>query len=427
MHMWNTFQALIMYCCLCIIIVQIYDTKFNKTCVLFSLIYIPIFIIAIKTDYHTFMYTTPVLMVINIILLKLCYRHFKIKTIIYWYLFLFMSAAIFTATIVAIVSSNKYLIEVIVYLIIWIVCCVIAFTKTKHKLIQIMEWTPRLIKIIILALLIVMALISTLIYGIHDASTHENWILMIQLFGLLMIVFVCILLPIVVNHSVKNKYLKQLTDDYQKQIQIQANHYEALAKSNWELRRFRHDFKNLWIGLNELIQTEQSEDALDMLNHYHTSFVNDAESILQFDTGNGIVDALLTDKQVSAQSINTTVNFSGAVPSNGISPTDLCVLFGNTLDNAIEACERLPLESKKSININCKPMAGYLFIYIDNPVIEDIQISNNCIPTTKADKNLHGFGLYSLEQIVKNHNGELKLSCSNKVFEVSIDLCIDVK
>lgn len=71
-------------------------------------------------------------------------------------------------------------------------------------------------------------------------------------------------------------------------------------------------------------------------------------------------------------------------------------------------------------------MGGYLWIKIQNPVVENVEIRNNSISTTKEDKTLHGFGLYSLQQVVKKHNGELKLTCENNVFETSIELNIEI-
>ena len=69
-------------------------------------------------------------------------------------------------------------------------------------------------------------------------------------------------------------------------------------------------------------------------------------------------------------------------------------------------------------------MTGFLFLTITNPIAEKVLIRNNHIATTKEDKTLHGFGLYSLHSIVKKYDGEVKLSATENSFTINVDLCI---
>ena len=59
------------------------------------------------------------------------------------------------------------------------------------------------------------------------------------------------------------------------------------------------------------------------------------------------------EKQQRAASCNAQITFQGTIPSNFLSPTDLCVILGNTLDNAIEACEKIQSENKTIISVIC--------------------------------------------------------------------------
>lgn len=140
--------------------------------------------------------------------------------------------------------------------------------------------------------------------------------------------------------------------------------------------------------------------------------------------GNGIVDALLVDKQQKSAAANTVIKFEGSVPSNGIDATELCVIFGNTLDNAIEACQKINSKETKTIDVRCESGNGFMFIRISNPTNRDVTIINNTVETTKDNKQLHGFGIYSLNQTVKKHDGDLKLVCKNKKFIVDISMSL---
>lgn len=172
--------------------------------------------------------------------------------------------------------------------------------------------------------------------------------------------------------------------------------------------------------MQELIKSNNIEGAIDLLRK--SSGADSEGNFRNFETGNGIVDTILCEKQREADSINTLVKFEGAVPAEKISPTDLCVIFGNTLDNAIEACEKIHTDDKNIINVSCKSAGGFMFVSITNPVEENIQISNNIIKTSKSNKTEHGFGMYSLKKSVDKYNGTVKLSCSDKIFSVELEL-----
>jgi sensor histidine kinase regulating citrate/malate metabolism len=241
---------------------------------------------------------------------------------------------------------------------------------------------------------------------------------------ILLLLLICMIIPVLLIAILTNTYLKKQNEAYEKELQAQAAHYVSLSKSNYELRRFRHDFNNIRIGLMQSIQDHDYSTAMEMLESSHKNILTATNAILQYDTGNGIVDAILTDKQIKAREDHITIKFDGSVPPNALSAVDLCVLFGNTVDNAVEACEKLPKEAEKEIKITSRCNSGFIFIQIENPTAEAVVIQNNMIDTTKADRSSHGYGLYSLKQTVKKYDGEIALSCDNNVFKVNLDLSI---
>ena len=179
------------------------------------------------------------------------------------------------------------------------------------------------------------------------------------------------------------------------------------------------------IGLSQYLKEKDCAGALDMLNSAAIDMQRSSDDIVGFDTGNGIVDAILADKQSRAKTNNIKIIFSGSVPPNSIAPTDLCIIFGNTLDNAIEACEKISDDIERIIFVTCRCNSGFVFIDITNPVAEDVVINGINVETSKLDKASHGYGLYSLNKTVKKLDGEVKLSCENKIFKVEIDFSIE--
>lgn len=221
-----------------------------------------------------------------------------------------------------------------------------------------------------------------------------------------------------------NKQIKKISENYMNQIESQSRFYSQLSKSYFELRKFKHNYNNTSIGLKKLLEDGNIKEALELLKTQ-----DDELKLLsiQFDTGSGIVDALLTDKQKQADNINTTITFEGSVPGEAIEAVDLCIIFGNPLDNALEACAKIDAEAPIEIHISCACNSGFIFIDITNPVKNKVEIRGNLPETTKPDKEMHGFGLYSLEKVIKKYDGEVTCECDETTFKLSMEFSIPVR
>ena len=238
---------------------------------------------------------------------------------------------------------------------------------------------------------------------------------------IILLVVDALLISVLLVYTVTNKHILGVAENYEKQIKAQADYYRKLAESNLTLRRFRHDSHNIYIGLEKLLSENKAQEAIQML---HKGREECFQQKPQYDTGNGIVDALLEDKSAKGQTIHTGITFEGAVPAAAIEPMDLCVIFGNTLDNALEACEKLPPEQEKTIAVQCSGKCGFLFIDITNPVLEPVSVKGGVPATTKKDKKEHGLGLYSLQKIVKKYEGTIQCDCDTAQFTISVSLHI---
>ena len=240
----------------------------------------------------------------------------------------------------------------------------------------------------------------------------------------IILILLSLIVPLLIIYSMTNKHMKHLSNNYKNQIDAQSVFYVQLAESMFELRRFKHNYKSTNIGLMKLLSEGKSNEALKLLEAQNQEL--DSASV-QFDTGNGIVDALLSDKQSQADKINTMIKFEGAIPRKAIEAVDLCIIFGNPLDNAIEACAKIDADTQKEIHISCACNSGFAFIEIINPVQNKVEIRGNLPETTKPDKEMHGFGLYSLEKIIKKYNGEVTCECDETTFKLSMEFSIPVK
>lgn len=428
MFIFNYIETLMYYTCICITLKNTKNNIPQKRIwffvlpLVFSILWVIIYFRNNTTENIMFL----ILELFFLFSTRFLFKNSKFVTILTTYLFLYSLDIIVTSTTTFILSkaeNNLFKILIAFIFNLFITIIYIILYKLKHSEIQnTFNLISKNVKIITLLSLIASAFLLTLISETSNFNNISKWNFITKIIISLLLVFIGAAFPILnINSFRKNFYMKQFKN-LSEQVQIQTDYYISLAKSNFELRQFRHDFNNMKIGISELLKEGNTYDLQKMIETYDDKILSSV-NISNFDTGNGIVDALLTDKQNKANNINTNITFNGTVPLNKIEPIDLCIIFGNTLDNAIEACEKISAIDNKTINVNCECCGGFMFLDITNPVYKDIPIHNNSISTYKHDKSSHGFGLFSLKQAIKKYEGSLNLKCKNKIFTVSIELC----
>ncbi|ETY71827.1 ATP-binding protein [Bifidobacterium moukalabense] len=105
-----------------------------------------------------------------------------------------------------------------------------------------------------------------------------------------------------------------------------------------------------------------------------------------------------------------------------VSDYDIYSLFGNALDNAIEACEKLADEERRVIKLTGVMRGRLASINIVNYFDELDRNGQGEIITTKSDKTSHGYGLKSIRMIVARLGGDMSVTTENGIFDVSIML-----
>ena len=106
-----------------------------------------------------------------------------------------------------------------------------------------------------------------------------------------------------------------------------------------------------------------------------------------------------------------------------LKPTEVCALFSNILDNAIEANQKLADGMERWMKLVCTRKGQILIIDILNPIAEKkIRFVGGILETTKQDKGEHGFGMRSIRQIVNAHNGHMLVETENGIFRFTVYL-----
>ncbi len=398
--------------------------RFSRTIAV--IVYFFLSVLIMFTSYDILNELWLLTIIFNILYLKLCFKQCSLGSILYVFTFLFLIDFFFSCIVIFIFNGYDYtekrrissITIFIAYTIFYI------FIKTiSYKSKGFIRLVPKGIKLIALCSMISITFLLIAVLNFSSIENITEWSINKRIFIVGLIFVILSIVPIMIINSIGKAFYDQKAKKFEEQIHIQAKHYEELAENNMELHRFKHDYKNVLIGAQELLASGNSIGALELLKKYGEELLTSEKSKFYFNTGNGIVDALLSDKQNYAKAANSKIVFTGAVPFEGIDVVDLCVIFGNAIDNAIEACELLDyVESKIEIfsDYNC----GFWFLRVKNPVKKDIIINGNYIKTSKSDTINHGFGIYSLKHTVNKYDGEIKFNCSNQFFIMELEMSI---
>ena len=131
---------------------------------------------------------------------------------------------------------------------------------------------------------------------------------------------------------------------------------------------------------------------------------------------NSIVGRYLNEAKAAGITVNKDIRDTEKVV---LRDDELCVLLTNMLENALEACMKMPEQSERFIRFKLRASEEHLIVSCENstdtPVTADPDGNSF---TTKEDPEHHGFGLPVMRQIVKAHNGQLTVNCSEGVFSL---------
>ncbi|MGL5756950.1 MAG: GHKL domain-containing protein [Paraclostridium sp.] len=229
-----------------------------------------------------------------------------------------------------------------------------------------------------------------------------------------------ILLTMVVFKAIKAIKDKNEENLLKEKIDMQYKYYLNLQETQNKVKRLYHDMSNHMMCIKTM--SSEQED----LNKYIDGISKDLNEFEEiYDTGNMILDIILNEKQAKCNENNINlccdINFSKC---SFIEMTDVCSIFSNILDNAIEACNKIS-NGEKYIKIRGTVVKSYYVIRCENSKINKVKMRNNKIITSKKDKFIHGIGLKSVKSSLKKYDGELEVNDFENEFLVQIYIPIN--
>lgn len=201
---------------------------------------------------------------------------------------------------------------------------------------------------------------------------------------------------------------------YQKDLMVK--HYEEVQNIYREMRGWRHDYHNhiqTMKAYRRLSEDTKLDEYLDDLDGDLTN----VDTLIK--SGNVMVDAILNSKLSLAGSRKININAKAAVPSElSISEIDLCIILGNLLDNAMEACLKLTNEEDRHMRVYIDIKRDQLYISVTNTSDGNAHKQNGRYLSGKGGN--HGFGLMRVDRLVDKYGGYIKRRDEEGAFSTEI-------
>lgn len=196
--------------------------------------------------------------------------------------------------------------------------------------------------------------------------------------------------------------------------QLREVYYQGLQSRQNRLAQLRHDLRNHLGAVQGLLaqgETEQAKRYLAELND--SPALHGTKRVCE----NELVNVVLTAKLEEMQRCGLHPDVAVTLPKQlAVTDLDLCALFGNALDNAIEAAQKA---ADKTITVRARADRGMLMLRVQNSFSGTLAVAaDGGFASTKQQPQAHGLGLRGMQEIAARYNGTLQTSVTGQQFEL---------
>lgn len=211
-----------------------------------------------------------------------------------------------------------------------------------------------------------------------------------------------------------NSVVREL-ESVQKTLKAQYQQYKQSRESIEAINMRYHDMKHQ-IGF---LRTEQDPDKR---NEFLDKIENEIKRFeLQNKTGNAVLDTILTGKSMYCykHGITMTSVIDGKL-LDFMDVVDICNIFGNAIDNAIESAIQIEDKEKRLIHITVSQVNDFVMIGIENYYEGTLRTDGENFLTTKKDEQYHGYGIKSIKYTADRYDGAVYINTDNNWFDIKI-------
>ena len=261
---------------------------------------------------------------------------------------------------------------------------------------------------------------TSMAYSDQNLSIDVGMQSLYYLFRMLIYLLATIVIYYVEISRAEQKEKDELTA-IQSVLREQYHQYLEFKEVSEYLKLQVHDFKHHIQVIRQAYTDEEREQYLsEMENSIH---LYQAWEV----SGNLVLDTILTQKKIycTNHGIELTCMADGKLLSQ-LRTQDICTIFGNLLDNSVEAVSRLEDSGERLVHLEVSRKLDFLVIRVENRY-DGTPVDVRDIPqTTKADREKHGYGMKSVRYVVEQYGGELSMEAEDGWFTVNIMIPINL-
>ena len=234
-------------------------------------------------------------------------------------------------------------------------------------------------------------------------------------------VILLILIPLLLEKGRENIYYMEQSIKNAHLLEMQLMSYYSYREAQEDTRAFRHDINNNLAVIATLMREKKYDEAEKCVKELNGNIAALSQKVV---TGDDMLDTLILSKMSLIKNNNINFVIKGVIAGGlGWKALDVCTVFSNLIDNAVEACQKIENIQNRYIEISFRQAGYQRIITIKNTVnyISDaIKINANIKYTTKLDRENHGYGLQNIKNVIEKNNAMIQMKCDNMVFETDI-------
>lgn len=208
------------------------------------------------------------------------------------------------------------------------------------------------------------------------------------------------------------------------QIAIQKEYYDTISLQINEICGMKHDMRHFVGAIRRLCEEGRYQELKDFLAEY--SEKTDTEPLPIY-CENAVANSILGYYSLKAREAGIPFRCACSIPKQlSMSDADLCIVLGNALENAMEACTALDKPHARFISSEARSMDNQLLIRIENAYNGTLNIQNGHYHSTK-DAKTRGMGMQNIRKVVEAYGGYVKAEHDGKVFTLMAAFPCSVK
>ncbi|MCD7864625.1 MAG: GHKL domain-containing protein [Clostridiales bacterium] len=246
-------------------------------------------------------------------------------------------------------------------------------------------------------------------------SLEEDRYFHIYLLIVTLLLFCMLYVYILLYQSAKSSYEIAALERRNHFLGFQSKQYEALTEYIAASARMRHDFRHQIAAIQKMAENGDLDALKHYLSQYQASMIPPYVSLCE----NPAVNAVASHYNDSCRNNEINISWALHLPRELPMPEpEYCVMLGNLVENAIDACRTLPKTERKISVISHMPTSSILILIVENSHHSVIRKDKNRIISSKHDSK--AIGLVSVQETVEMYHGNLRINYDENHF------CVDI-